>query len=109
MLCTEEIIQKVWEKGIVVPNNDPKHVRQDECGAWISRSDYGRHQFAFGWEINYIHSPTQKDGQAISNLRPMQWQNNLHKREGDTVCVIKAVGVKNCDIAPVKELKNITQ
>jgi hypothetical protein len=84
MLCTEEIIQQVWEKGIVVANNDPKSLRKDECEAWISRSDYRRQQYSFGWEINYVHSATLNDGQALSNLRPMQWKNNLHKQEGNT-------------------------
>ena len=100
MLCTQEIIQKVWDKGVVVANNDPKHWRQDQCGAWISRSRYGRQQSQFGWEINYIHSQTQKGGQELSNLRPMQWGNNFHKQDGDTVCVLKAEGKENGSIVP---------
>jgi hypothetical protein len=98
MLCTEEIIQKVWEKGIVVMNNDPKYWRKDECGAWMLRSGYGRQESLFSWEINYINPQTQNGGQEIANLRPMQWKNNIHKQGDDTVCVIKAVGVENRDI-----------
>jgi hypothetical protein len=98
MLCTEEIVQKVWEKGIVDGRNDPKYWRLDACGAWISRSEYGRQQSLFGWEINYIRAQTGIDGQRLSNLRPMQWKNNAHSQEGNMVCVLKAAGVRNCDI-----------
>lgn len=101
MLCTEEIIQEVWEKGTVVTKNNPDIWRQDQCGAWIARSGYGRQDSPFCWEINYIHSQNQKGGQDISNLRPMQWENNIHKQDGNIVCVLKAVGVKNSNILPV--------
>jgi hypothetical protein len=104
MLCTEEIIQKVWEKGLIVGNNNPKIWRQDQCGAWITRSGYGRSSSPFCWEINYIHPQMQKGGQDLANLRPMQWENNIHKKDGDTVCILKAVGLKNCNIVPVLTL-----
>ena len=100
MLCTEELIQSVWEKGTVTATNDPKYWRQDYCGAWISRSMYGCQRSSFGWEISYIHSQPQRDGQKLLNLRPMQWKNNIHKQEGDAVCVLKGVGVENCKIVP---------
>jgi hypothetical protein len=100
MLCTEEIIQKVWEKGIIIENNDPKYWRQDQCGAWISRSGYGRQKSQFDWEINYIHPQTEKGGQNLVNLRPMQWKNNNYRQDCKLVCVLKAVGVENCNIVP---------
>jgi hypothetical protein len=100
MLCTEELIQQVWEKGVVITNNDSKHWRKDQCGAWILRSGYGRQQSKFGWEINYIYPQTQQDGQELANLRPMQWKNNIHKQDGGTVCVLKGVGVQNCNVTP---------
>jgi hypothetical protein len=101
MLCTEELIQQVWEKGIVVANNDSAQWRQDQCGAWISRSEYGRQQSRFGWEINYIRSQIERDGRALSNLRPMQWKNNIHRQDDGIVCVLKAVGAENCNITPL--------
>jgi hypothetical protein len=101
MLCSEEVIRKVWEKGTVVANNDPKYWRKDDCGAWISISQYGRQLSSFGWEINYIQSQAQKGGQELSNLRPMQWKNNICSKDGDTVCILKAVGLENCDVVLV--------
>jgi hypothetical protein len=101
MLCTVEVIQKVWEKGVVVSNNDPRYWRQDQCGAWISRSMYGRQASPFGWEINYIHPQSESGGQELTNLRPMQWENNIRKQSNDTVCVIKALKLENSRIPPV--------
>jgi hypothetical protein len=98
MLCTKEIIQKVWEKGTVVTKYDAKSWRQDLCGAWISRFCYGCQESKFGWEISYVRSQTQKGGQELPNLRPMQWRNNIFKQFGDTTHVVKAVGVENCEI-----------
>jgi hypothetical protein len=98
MLCTEEIVQQVWEKGTVVTNNDPKYWRQDQCGAWISRSNYGCQQSPFGWEINYIRPQTEQYGQDLPNLRPMQWKNNICKQTDGIVCVIKAVNTENQEI-----------
>lgn len=99
MLCTEELIQSVWEKGIVDSRNDSKYWRKDECGAWMSRSEYGRQQSSFGWEIDSVRSQSGKNGQELSNLRPMQWNNDSHKHDGSLVCVLRAVGVKNCPVA----------
>ena len=101
MLCTEELIQQVWEKGLVDANNDCKNWRKDHCGAWISRTEYGKQRSLFGWEINYVHAQTETDGQSLSNLRPMQWQNNARSQDGNMVCVLKATGVRNFDVTPV--------
>ncbi len=101
MLVTEEIIKKVWEKGIIVTNNDPKYWRKDECGAWISRSQYGCQQSPFGWEINYIHPQTGPLGHDLPNLRPMQWQNNNRKQGDRTICVTRADGLNNNKITPL--------
>ncbi len=101
MLCTNEIVQKVWEKGIIITNNDPQYWRQDQCGAWISRANYGCQHSPFGWEINYIHPQMGSRGQDISNLRPMQWKNNIRKQGDDTVCVIQAMKTENRSISPV--------
>jgi hypothetical protein len=99
MLCTEELVQKVWEKGVIDPRTDSRHWRKDQCGAWISRSDYGCQRSSYGWEINYIRPQSEKDSEKISNLRPMQWNNDLGKHHGSSVCVLKAVGANNCQVS----------
>lgn len=94
MSYSDEIIQKVWEKARIVPNNDSNKWRKDECGAWIARDEYGNRNSQYGWEIDHI-SPGGSD--SVSNLRPLQWQNNVDKRDGRLKCNITASGTRNVE------------
>lgn len=92
MAWSDDMIQKVWEKGRVVEGNDPKVWRKDECEAWIKRSDYGNRKSQYGWEIDHI-SPGGED--VLSNLRPLQWENNVDKGDGRLKCNVTASGNNN--------------
>jgi len=89
---SDDTIQKVWEKGKIVSKNDPAEWRKDECGAWIARNQYGIRNSQYGWEIDHI-SPGGPD--AISNLRPLQWENNVDKSDGRLKCNVTSDGTKN--------------
>lgn len=99
MSFTNEMIQAVWEKGFVVSGYDPDIYRKDQCGAWIKRDMYGNRQNSFGWEIDHI-SPGGED--ILSNLRPLQWQNNVDKSDGRLKCNVVAVGASNVDMSILK-------
>lgn len=81
----EETIQRVWNKGRAIVGYDPNVWRKDDCGAWINRSHYGNRDSKYGWEIDHI-KPNEDD--SLSNLRPLQWENNLAKSDGRAVCVV---------------------
>jgi len=89
---TDKMIQDVWEKGTIVQNNKPSEWRKDECGAWIARSKYGNRESLYGWEIDHI-TPGGPD--TLSNLKPLQWQNNVDKSDGRLKCNVTANGNKN--------------
>ncbi len=91
---SEETIQKVWERGKDV-SNAPNEWRQDECLAWIARSQYGNRNSIYGWEIDHITPESEGGTDALSNLRPLQWENNTSKQAGRLVCVITSSGKEN--------------
>jgi hypothetical protein len=90
-MWSEDMIQKVWEKGEDVSNNDPTVWRKDECGAWIGREHYADRKSQYGWEIGYI-SP---GGPDVNNLRPLQWENNGDTNDGRVKCNVVASGKEN--------------
>lgn len=85
-------INAVWNKAKPVPGVDPAHRRMDACNAWIDRSMYGvTNPHGSGWEIDHM-MPVSKGGpDALTNLQPLQWQNNRAKGDGTAlVCVVVA-------------------
>lgn len=89
---SDEIIQKVWEKGTVVIGINPNLRRKEACGAWIDRSMYGDRSDKYnnGWEIDHINPESQDGTNNLSNLRPLQWYNNTTKSDGSLSCPVKA-------------------
>lgn len=82
-------IEAVWEKG--TPDPHYSSFRKDKCGASMHRPNYGKTE-QYGWEIDHI-KPVSKGGtDALTNLQPLQWENNRHKDDDwpDWDCKIKA-------------------
>ncbi len=90
----EKLVQSVWEKGRVAPDQDPDVWRKDQCGAWIKRPFYGDRSSEFGWEIDYI---TPGGPAEPANLRVLQWENYLAGGVGRAVCKVTADpgGIRN--------------
>ncbi|PIP15317.1 HNH endonuclease [Candidatus Roizmanbacteria bacterium CG23_combo_of_CG06-09_8_20_14_all_35_49] len=87
---SDTIVQQVWEKGYIVNGYDPAYTRKDQCGAWIKRLDYGDRKSQYGWEIDHITPESNGGGDELSNLRPLQWQNNASKQEGKLTCPVRS-------------------
>ena len=75
-------IRAVWQKATIVPGVDPNIRRKDRCGAWIDWNKYGdTTPTGNGWEIDHVVPVSMGGGDAISNLQPLQWQNNRAKAD----------------------------
>lgn len=72
MEYSEQLIQQVWEKGRGSGDADTSLWREDECGAWISRPDYGKADSDFGWKIVNV---TPGAPHTLENLRPFHHRN----------------------------------
>ncbi|MCX6070807.1 MAG: HNH endonuclease signature motif containing protein [Chloroflexi bacterium] len=79
----QQTIEAVWQRGRAVAGDDPARWRKDDCGAWIGRAEFGDRGSQYAWEIDHIN-PNGDD--AIGNLRPLQWQNNVDKSDGRLKC-----------------------
>ena len=95
MAFTMEQIDAVWTMGQIVKGSDPGSWRKDECNAWIKYSDYGKHNSQYGWEINHIISGEHEGSENLTNLRPLQWENNVLKSSGKPDCVVTSSGTTN--------------
>lgn len=72
MAYSEQLIQQVWEKGRAFGEISADMWREDECGAWISRPDYGKSDSEFGWKIVKVEASAPD---TPENLRPFHYRN----------------------------------
>jgi len=74
-----EVVEAVWQKARTMGVHET--LRVDAWGWTIVRSDYGNIRSRYGWEIDHIIPISQGGGDELTNLQPLQWENNRRKDE----------------------------
>ena len=96
MSFDDATINAVWNKGQIIGTNNPAVYRKDECDAWIYRQDYGNRDSQYGWEIDHLKPVDLGGSDQLSNLRPLQWENNASRGAlGGLTCSVTANGKDN--------------
>lgn len=88
MEFSDDIVQRVWERGRAIGERDPTEWRQDECGAWIRRGHYGSPSSEFGWKIDNVTPGGPADNP--DHLRPFHRDNTFDRGAGRTHCRVTA-------------------
>lgn len=70
---------EVWKKAKPIRGRDPRQTRRDEKGNVIKYSEYGNRDSEFGWEIDHIRRTSRGGSDRLSNLRPLQWEENAKR------------------------------
>ena len=74
---SEEVVEAVWQKARTMGTS--AILRVDAWGWTIVRQDYGNARSRYGWEIDHIIPVSEGGTDDLSNLQPLQWENNRRK------------------------------
>ena len=99
MSYSQKDIQRIWAKGKVV-GDKPNEWRQDDFGAWIGFSAYGKRGTPYGWEVDHIEPKEQGGADVLSNLRPLQWLNNVNRSVGKYTHAVWSESDHNVGVCP---------
>lgn len=69
----------VWNKGHIVPGQDPDFIRSDDFGNLMSYSHFGNAASEYGWEIDYAYTESFDEDDAPAQ-RPIHFKSRREAR-----------------------------
>jgi hypothetical protein len=86
-MYSRDLIDQVWRKARGLTELNPDEWREDECGAWIRRADYGAERSEFGWRIENV---SVGGPDTLENLRPFHHANGYDRANRRARCAVTA-------------------
>lgn len=71
----KDTIDRIWNKGKIVPEYDPSIWRWDRYKTLIRYSDYKKPYSKYGWVIGYLKPKLTNGLDEHDNLQPVHWKN----------------------------------
>jgi len=87
MNVKKELVDLAWEQARVMAEADPATWRQDACGAWIRRDQFGRDHAEFGWRLENVAAGGADDP---ASQRPFHWRNRFDVANNRPHCAVTA-------------------
>lgn len=75
----EQTRVKVWQKATLTYDLRPGNWALDSYGNKIRWEDYGNRESLYGWEIHHIVPQSRGGDDRLSNLQPLQWEENVRQ------------------------------
>ncbi|MCL2799901.1 MAG: HNH endonuclease [Endomicrobia bacterium] len=99
-IYTEEEVNKIWQN-----YSGTSEYKKDKAGAWMNKSLYGKNMAkGEGWEIDHIKPKSKGGSDELSNLRPLQWENNRAKSDNYPKWTAKVSSDGNSNIYKEQEI-----
>jgi 5-methylcytosine-specific restriction endonuclease McrA len=78
---SDEVVDKVWDKGTKIRGKYPDLYRRDAAGKEIYKPSYGKNSEK-GWQVDHKNPVSKNGSDNLRNLQPLQTEEN--KEKGDT-------------------------
>ncbi len=78
MVYSQELKDKIWDKGTIIKGKDPNQYRKDVNGNIMFKRSYGKYS-PMGWNVDHKKAQANGGSDSLRNLQPMNSRANSSK------------------------------